>query len=68
MILVTGAYGFIGSQFVKFLNSKGVTNIIVSDYMDNGRQFKNLNGCTFAGYIHPDSKNINRLIQLNTLS
>jgi ADP-L-glycero-D-manno-heptose 6-epimerase len=53
-ILVTGAYGFIGSQFVKFLNSKGFENIIVSDYLTNGKQFKNLNGAKFYAYRHPD--------------
>ena len=54
MILVTGAYGFIGSKFVKFLNQKGITDIIVSDYLDNGRQFKNLNGAKFESFVHPD--------------
>lgn len=53
-ILVTGAYGFIGSQFVKYLNSKGHTDIIVSDYLTNGKQFKNLNGAQFVGFCQPD--------------
>jgi ADP-L-glycero-D-manno-heptose 6-epimerase len=54
MILVTGAYGFIGSQFVRYLNSIGVTNIIVSDYLTNGKQFKNLDGCQYEVFIEPD--------------
>lgn len=54
MILVTGAYGFIGSNFIKYLNSKGISNIVVCDYLTNGRQFRNLNGCEFVSYIHPD--------------
>lgn len=54
MILVTGAYGFIGSNFVKYLNSKGIKNIIVCDYLTNGKQFSNLNDCEFAGYTSPD--------------
>lgn len=53
-ILVTGAYGFIGSQFVKYLNTKGHTDIIVSDYLTNGKQFKNLDGAQYSGYCHPD--------------
>ncbi len=53
MILVTGAYGFIGSNFVKFLNSKGKTDIIVSDYLTNGRQFKNLDDCEFSLFLTP---------------
>lgn len=54
MILVTGAYGFIGSNFVRYLNNKGITNIIVSDYLTNGKQFTNLDGCEFSGYVLPD--------------
>lgn len=59
MILVTGAYGFIGSNFVKYLNNKGIKNIIVCDYLTNGKQFSNLRDCEFAGYVTPD-----RLLQL----
>lgn len=54
MILVTGAYGFIGSRFVKYLNSRGVTDIIVSDYLDNGKQFVNLKGAKFKAFVLPD--------------
>lgn len=54
MILVTGAFGFIGSQFIKYLNSIGVTNIVVSDYLTNGKQFKNLDGCSYLTFIEPD--------------
>lgn len=53
MILVTGAYGFIGSNFVKFLNSKQRKDIIVSDYLTNGRQFKNLDDCEFEMFLTP---------------
>lgn len=31
MIIVTGAYGFIGSCLVKFLNQQGITNIVAVD-------------------------------------
>jgi ADP-L-glycero-D-manno-heptose 6-epimerase len=54
MILVTGAYGFIGSKFVKYLNSKGIHDIVVCDYLTNGKQFKNLDGTKFKHYISPD--------------
>lgn len=54
MILVTGAYGFIGSQFVKYLNKQGYKNIVVSDYLTNGKQYKNLDGATYYSYAHPD--------------
>jgi len=33
-IVVTGALGFIGGNFVKFLNNKGFTDIIIVDYFD----------------------------------
>ncbi len=53
-ILVTGAYGFIGSQFVKYLNKQGYNNIVVSDYLPNGKQYKNLDGAVYQSYVHPD--------------
>jgi ADP-L-glycero-D-manno-heptose 6-epimerase len=54
MILVTGAYGFIGSKFVKYLNSQGRSDIIVSDYLTNGQQFSNLNDADYEFFIFPD--------------
>lgn len=62
-ILVTGAYGFIGSNFVKYLNSIGIVNIVVSDYLDNGKQFINLKGAKFIEFMHPDY-----LVQMDTTS
>ena len=58
MILVTGAYGFIGSNFVKLLNSQGISDIDVSDYLDNGHQFVNLKSASFNSYIHPDNVDV----------
>lgn len=55
MILVTGAYGFIGSNFVKYLNTKGISNIIVSDTLKNGKQFKNLSDAEFDEFVTPDN-------------
>jgi ADP-L-glycero-D-manno-heptose 6-epimerase len=60
MILVTGAYGFIGSTFVKFLNSKGITDIEVSDYLTNGEQFVNLKNCGFRSFVHPDEIDVKK--------
>lgn len=54
MILVTGAAGFIGSNFVKYLNSVGITNIYVSDYLSNGKQYVNLCDCVWTSYVTPD--------------
>ena len=55
MILVTGAAGFIGSNFVKYLNSHGLTNIIITDTLKNGKQFKNLVGVEFEDFYTPDN-------------
>lgn len=57
MILVTGAAGFIGSNFVKYLNSIGINDILVCDYLTNGKQFKNLVDCKYTGYVTPDRVN-----------
>lgn len=54
MILVTGAFGFIGSKFVKYLNKIGREDIIVCDYLTNGRQFSNLNGTKYQTFISPN--------------
>ena len=36
-IIVTGAAGFIGSNIVKALNARGVTDIVAVDNVDNAR-------------------------------
>ena len=41
VILVTGAAGFIGSCMVKFLNDKGIENIILVDKFSNIKKEKN---------------------------
>lgn len=56
-ILVTGAAGFIGSNFVAYLNKQGIEDICVSDYLTNGRQFKNLDGCKYKSFVTPDRIN-----------
>lgn len=71
MILVTGAYGFIGSNFVKYLNNLGITNIVVSDYLTNGKQFKNLKDCKFYTFVHPDNidlKNFSQVFHFGAIS
>jgi nucleoside-diphosphate-sugar epimerase len=40
--VVTGAAGFIGSNIVKALNERGVTNIIAVDNLTKADKFKNL--------------------------
>lgn len=50
MIIVTGGFGFIGSNIIKELNKIGKSNIIVVDDLTNGHKFKNLVNCQFSDY------------------
>jgi ADP-L-glycero-D-manno-heptose 6-epimerase len=54
-VLVTGGAGFIGSNFIKYLNSRGITDICVSDYLTNGKQYTNLGGCAYSDFVTPDA-------------
>lgn len=50
--VVTGAAGFIGSNLVKALNTRGCENIIAVDDLTDGHKFTNLAVCALADYIH----------------
>jgi ADP-L-glycero-D-manno-heptose 6-epimerase len=52
--VVTGAAGFIGSNLVKALNERGVTDIIAVDDMRHGDKFVNLSDCDIADYLDKD--------------
>ena len=54
MIVVTGAFGFIGSNLVKALNQKGRTDIIAVDDLTQGVKFKNLADCQIQDYYDKD--------------
>jgi ADP-L-glycero-D-manno-heptose 6-epimerase len=49
--VLTGGAGFIGSNVLRALNERGVTNIIVVDNLERADKFKNLVGCEFADYL-----------------
>lgn len=51
MIIVTGGAGFIGSNIVKGLNERGVTDILVVDDLEDGMKFKNITDCEIADYL-----------------
>ena len=51
MIIVTGGAGFIGSNIVKALNDKGITDILVVDNLKDGTKFVNLVASDIAGMI-----------------
>jgi ADP-L-glycero-D-manno-heptose 6-epimerase len=53
--IVTGAAGFIGSNLVKALNERGVSDIIAVDNLTLGDKFRNLADCEIADYLDKDA-------------
>ena len=53
-ILVTGGAGFIGSAIIWELNRRGLTNILVSDFLGRDEKWRNLVPLQFADYIEAD--------------
>jgi len=53
-IIVTGAAGFIGSNIVKGLNARGLTDIIAVDDLTQGDKFRNLADLQIADYVDAD--------------
>jgi len=49
--VVTGAAGFIGSNLVKALNGRGLSDIIAVDNLAHGDKFVNLADCSIADYV-----------------
>ncbi len=54
MIVVTGAAGFIGSNLVRGLNARGITDILAVDDLTDGDKFRNLVDLEIADYQHKD--------------
>ena len=54
MIVVTGAAGFIGSNLVRGLNERGLSNILAVDDLTDGDKFVNLVQGRIADYMHKD--------------
>ena len=50
-IIVTGAAGFIGSNIVKALNKRGISDIVAVDNLTKADKFKNLVDCEIAEYV-----------------
>lgn len=51
LIVVTGAAGFIGSCVVRYLNSKGLTNLLLVDDIKKTDKWKNLRNKKFVDFI-----------------
>lgn len=65
MIVVTGAAGFIGSNIVRSLNRRGITDIIAVDDLTEGDKFLNLVDLQVADYLDKDE--FRRRVLANTL-
>jgi ADP-L-glycero-D-manno-heptose 6-epimerase len=46
--VVTGAAGFIGSNLIRALNDRGISDIIAVDDLSHGDKFVNLVDCQIA--------------------
>lgn len=53
-VVVTGAAGFIGSNIVKGLNARGITNVIAVDDLTQGDKFRNLADLQIEDYLDAD--------------
>jgi len=54
-IIVTGAAGFIGSNIVKGLNARGLTDIIAVDDLTQGDKFRNIADLHIADYLDAET-------------
>ncbi|MBL9199420.1 MAG: ADP-glyceromanno-heptose 6-epimerase [Opitutaceae bacterium] len=50
-ILVTGGAGFIGSALVWALNQRGLSNIVISDFLGTDEKWRNLVPLRYADYL-----------------
>lgn len=54
MIIVTGGAGFIGSNIVKALNDRGISDILIVDNLVNGKKMLNINDLDIADYMNKE--------------
>ncbi|MEZ4888697.1 MAG: ADP-glyceromanno-heptose 6-epimerase [Chitinophagales bacterium] len=55
MVIITGAAGFIGSFFAKYLNEKGIKDLILVDDFSREDKLPNLKGIEHLGWVHRDA-------------
>ena len=63
--IVTGAAGFIGSNVVKALNARGITDIVAVDNLTKADKFRNLIDCDIAEYV--DKKDFLEVVESGEL-
>jgi ADP-L-glycero-D-manno-heptose 6-epimerase len=63
--IVTGAAGFIGSNIVKALNERGITDIVAVDNLTRADKFKNIVDCEIAEYV--DKKDFLEVVESGEL-
>lgn len=51
-IVITGGAGFIGSAVVRYLNTEGISNIIIADNLGRTEKWKNLLGKKFIDIVN----------------
>jgi len=51
MYIITGGAGLIGSNMVKALNQRGISDILVVDDLKEGIKFRNLADCDIVDYV-----------------
>ncbi|MCK6529304.1 ADP-glyceromanno-heptose 6-epimerase [Myxococcota bacterium] len=54
MILVTGGAGFVGSNLVRSLNARGLTDLLVVDDLGTDERFRNLVDVRIVDYVDKD--------------
>jgi ADP-glyceromanno-heptose 6-epimerase precursor (EC 5.1.3.20) len=66
MYIVTGGAGFIGSNIIKALNKRGITNILLVDDLTDGKKCLNLSDLNIADYM--DMYDFLELVKANALN
>src|SRR5687767_1258089 len=51
MYVVTGGAGFIGSNLVRGLNRRGITDVLVVDDLERGEKHRGLNALDFVDFV-----------------
>ena len=59
--LITGGMGFIGSNFIEFLNRHGISNIDIVEKLDDSNKWKNISGLEYKKLIDVDNFNFKSL-------